>query len=591
MLSPVAAVSVVGASIEKPVVATAETSSVQAAATPLAVLSSAVNANAGGKLNMLLAAARERMFESLLSAIDAASVALNLPREPDESNAAYAQRLADAIRSLPPQQVATAQQQLNMQVKTPVPLPLLAEAFDNPDSPQAVQIAVSLDASLTQEPDAVIRAVVNSYGQNAGEPDVVKQQPPQVPAQSVPKTSEPVANTATAAPSALPEKTATLTPANTATAAPTASPDKMTAPSPAPVTTAPSMPAMQVSQQTAATIIQAIVSPAMVLVPEAIPDLEAVVIPQTAPNQPVSTAPQAANVPIVVVEESIPPQIAVTVEDKLPPTTSLPPAVPGEAKLPTEIALIRSPLTPPPVPRDIQQLRADIKQGLQVVISPPTDITGSELPQVIRTDVPLAERVIAQALAANAPDRPDPQPLPQTVRDESVRNIAAALAGQIPGSSEEVQNAPLAAALPGKPQGNAPAMTIMDLSEAVAQTGTTIAPLLGIPFAIAHYLPADVPAEDDPKRVDRVDLVDEEREQGQGGETARDDSEDESPPEETDQSAIAAADPASEEAAAEVASASTMPAAPKMAALPAPAPVDPLSDHAFDFYRRMVGWE
>ncbi|MEZ2223981.1 hypothetical protein [Rhizobium sp. RCC_161_2] len=591
MLSPVAAVSVVGASIEKPVVASAETSSVQAAATPLAVLSSAVNASAGGKLNMLLAAARERMFESLLSAIDAASVALNLPREPDESNAAFAQRLADAIRSLPPQQVATAQQQLNMQVKTPAPLPLLAEAFDNPDSPQAVQIAVSLDASLTQEPDAVIRAVVNSYGQNAGEPDVVgRQQAPQVPAQAVPKTSEPAANTATAAPSALPEKTAALTPANTAAAAPTASPEKMAAPFPAPVTTVPSMPAVQVSQQTAATIIQAIVSPAVVLVPEAMPDLEAVVIPQTAPNQPVSPAPQAANVPVIV-EKSIPPQVAVSVEDKLPPATSLPPALPNEAKLPTEIALIRSPLAPPPVPRDIQQLRADIKQGLQVVISPPMDITDSELPQVIRTEAPLAERVIAQALVGNAPDRPDLQPLPQTVRDESVRNIAAALAGQIPASSEEVQNAPLAAALPGKPQGNAPVMTIMDMSEAVAQTGTTIAPLLGIPFAIAHYLPAAVPAEDDPKRVDRVDLVDEEREQGQGGETARDDSEDESSPEETDQPAAAAADPVAGDADAEVASASTVPVAPKTAALPAPAPVDPLSDHAFDFYRRMVGWE
>jgi hypothetical protein len=574
------------------VVATAETSSVQTAATPLAVLSSTVNASVEGKLNMLLVAARERMFESLLSAIDAASVALNVPREPDESNAAFAQRLADAIRSLPPQQVAAVQQQVNTQLKTPVPLPLLAEAFDNPDSPQAVQIAVSLDASLTQEPDAIIRAVVSSYGQNAGEPDMVEpQQAPQVPAQAAPKTSEAAANTVTAAPSALPEKTAALTPANTATAAPTASPEKVAAPSPAPVTTAPSMPAVQVLQQTAATIIQAIVSPAVVLVPEAMPELEAVVMPQAVPNQPASPTPQAANV-LVVVEESIPPQIAVTVEDKLPAATSLPPALPKEAKLPTEIALIRSPLTPPPVPRDIQQLRADIKQGLQVVISPPIDITGSELPQVIRTDVPLAERVSAQALATNAADRPDLQLLPQTVRDESVRNLTAALAGQAPVSSEETQNAPaVAAVLPAKSPVSVPAMTTMNMAEAVAQTGTMIAPLLGIPFAIAHYLPADTPTDDDPKRVDRVDLVDEEREQGQGGETARDDSEDEPQPEETAQPAATAADPVSEEADAEVAAASAMPVAPKLAALPAPAPVDPLSDHAFDFYRRMVGWE
>ncbi|GAJ96455.1 hypothetical protein [Rhizobium rhizogenes] len=565
MLSPVAAVSVVGASIEKPVVATAETSSVQAAATPVAVLSSAVNASAGGKLNMLLAVARERMFESLLSAIDAASVALNVPREPGESNAALAQRLVDAIRSLPPQQLAAAQQQLNAQMKTPVPLPLLAEALDNPDSPKAVQIAVSLDASLTQEPDAVIRAVVNSYGQNAGEPDAVGQQTP-IPAQAMPKTSEAAAtNTATTAPSALPEK--------------------MAAPSPTPVTASPSTPSAQAPQQAATTILQTIAGPVVIPVPEAMHELEAAVMPQTAPNPQVSATPQAASMPAA--ERGVLPQIAVIVEDKALPTASLPLAAVGEAKLPTEIALIRSPLTPPPVPRDIQQLQADIKQGLQVVISPAIDVTGPDLPQVTRSDMPLAERVIAQALAAGQQDL---QPLPQTVRDESLRNLAAALAGQTAASSEEAQTAP-AAALPVKSQGNVPAMTIMDMSEAVAQTGTTIAPLLGIPFAIAHYLPADTPTEDDPKRVDRVDLVDEEREQGQGGETARDDSEDESPPEEADQPAAAAADPAAEDANVEVISASAIPVAPKIAALPAPAPVDPLSDHAFDFYRRMVGWE
>ncbi|CAN7499986.1 hypothetical protein LJR251_003382 [Rhizobium rhizogenes] len=580
MLSPVAAVSVVGAPIEKPVVATAETSGVQTAATPLAVLSSGVNASVEGKLNMLLVAARERMFESLLSAIDAASVALNVPREPDESNVVFAQRLADAIRSLPPQQLAAAQQQLNAQVKTPVPLPLLAAALDNPDSPQAVQIAISLDTSLTQEPDAVIRAVVNSYGQNAGEPDVVGQQQALVPAQTTSRTPEAAANTAMAAPSV--ERTSTPSLANTATAVPTALPEKMAAPSLAPVTVLPSPPTAQTPPQTAVAIIQTIVSPAAVPVPEAMPELEAVVMPQTTPDQPAS--PQGANVPVI--KENTPPQIAVIVGDKAFLATSLPPAASGEAKLPTEIALIRSPLTPPPVPRDIQQLQADIKQGLQVVIAPPIDVTGADLSQVTRSDTPLAGRVIAQAPAA---DRQDLQPLPPAARDESVRNLTAALAGQTAVSSEEAQNAP-PAALPGKSQVNALPMTTMDMAAAVAQTGTTIAPLLGIPFAIAHYLPADTPADDDPKRVDRVDLVDEEREQGQGGETARDDSDDDSEPEATDQPTAAAA-PVSEETDAEVVSTSVISVAPKIAALPAPAPVDPLSDHAFDFYRRMTSWE
>ncbi len=104
MLSPVSTVSALGTALEKPVVATAETSGVQTAATPLAVLSSTVNASVEGKLNMLLVAARERMFDSLLSPSTTLSVALNVSRGPDESNAALAQRLG----RYDPQLAATA---------------------------------------------------------------------------------------------------------------------------------------------------------------------------------------------------------------------------------------------------------------------------------------------------------------------------------------------------------------------------------------------------------------------------------------------------------------------------------------------------
>lgn len=145
MLLPVGAVSAVGVSIEKPIAATAETSGLQTTATPLAVLSSAVNASVEGKLNMLLVAARERMLDSLLSAIDAASKVVNVSREPDESNTAYAQRVAAAIRSLTPPQLAAAQQRMDGQMRTPVPLPLLAAALQDPESPQAVQLASALN--------------------------------------------------------------------------------------------------------------------------------------------------------------------------------------------------------------------------------------------------------------------------------------------------------------------------------------------------------------------------------------------------------------------------------------------------------------
>jgi hypothetical protein len=576
MLSPVSTVSALGTALEKPVVATAETSGVQTAATPLAVLSSTVNASVEGKLNMLLVAARERMFDSLLSAIDDASVALNVSRGPDESNAALAQRLADTIRSLPPQQLAVAQQLLDTQAKMPIPLPLIAEALDNPDGPEAVQIAISLEAALTQEPDAVIKAVVNSYGQNAGETETVEPQVP-VPAQAALKNTDAAPTTAAAALPASPEKAATLVSAA--------------------ATSAPSATAAQAPGQTPATAIQGQTAPipAAALDPKMLPSPETAATPQAtpnqqvAPNQPPTPVLQAVSTLLVdaSVGEIVHPQSAVPIESSVSPTGAASLAASAGTKLPTEIALIRSPITPPPVPRDIQQIRADIKEGLQVVIGRAIDVAGPDLLQIIEDNASVAERIVAQALAANAADQRDVQSLPQTASDEVIRNLAATMASQNSAPLEETSNAPAAAAaLLGKSLGDTLAAPAMDMPDTAAQTGAPIPPQ-GIPFAIAQYLPADLPIDDeDLERVNRVDPADDE-EHEQGGETAQDESEDDSQPEETHQSAAEASD----EADAEAASPEVKVVAPKPLALPMPAPRDPLHDHAFDFYRRMVGWE
>ncbi|MDL2401595.1 hypothetical protein [Rhizobium mayense] len=547
MLSPVSPVSAVGAALEKPVVATAETSGVQTAATPLAVLSSAANASVEGKLNMLLMAARDRMFNSLMSAIDDASLALNVSRQPDESNAALAQRLADTIRSLPPQQLAVAQQLLDTQAKLPIPLPLIAEALANPDGPEAVQIAVSLEAALTQEPDAVLKAVVNSYGQNAGEAETVGRQGP-VPAQA--------------------------------------------APLPTAATTAPSAVAAQAPGGTAASAVQgqAVLVPAAALDPEVVSNLETALAPQTTPNQQLAPIAQALGALLVDANVGeVHPQNAIPAQENSVPAGAGSPAVPAETKLPTEIALIRSPVTPPPVPRDLQQIRADIKEGLQVVIGSPIEVAGPELLQIIENSTSLVERVVAQALAANAADQGEVQSLPQTPNDEAVRNLAAAMASQNSIPPEETSNAPTAAAaLLGKSLADTLAAPAMNAPEAAAQMGTPVPPQ-GIPFAIVQYLPANLPIEEEElERVDRVDPADdEEHEEEQDGETAGDESEDDSQSAETQQPAAEASD----ETDSQAASAEAAAAAPKPLALPTPAPRDPLHDHAFDFYRRMVGWE
>ncbi|MFS8115427.1 hypothetical protein QD460_27230 [Rhizobium jaguaris] len=558
MLSPVSAVSALSTAIEKPVVATAETSGVQTAATPLAVMSSAVNASVEGKLNMLLVAARERMFNSLLSVIGNTSAALNVSRQPDESNAALAQRLADTIRSLPPQQLATAQQLLDTQAKMPIALPLIAEALANPDGPEAVQIAINLETALTQEPDAALKAVVNSYGQNAGETETVGPQVP-VPTQAALKTTD-APTAATASLPSLPEQAAA--PSSTAAA------------------TVPSTNATQAPGETPAAAAQG----QTVL-------LETASAPQTTANQQPAPIPQALGALLVDagVGEVVHPQDAVPMQENLSPAGPGSPAASTETKLPTEIALIRSPLTPPPVPRDIQQIRADIKEGLQVVIGPPIDVAGPELLKIIEDSTSLVERVVAQALAANAGDPSQVASLPQTTNDATVRNLAAVMASQNSAPAEETSNAPAAAAaFLGKSLADTLAAPAMNAPEAPTQMGAPV-PLEGIPFAIAQYLPASLPVEEEElERVDRVDPADdEEHEEGQDGETARDESEDDSQPAETHQPTAEASD----EADAQAASSESAVATPKPLALPTPAPRDPLHDHAFDFYRRMVGWE
>ncbi|AVA19765.1 MULTISPECIES: hypothetical protein [unclassified Rhizobium] len=565
MLSPVSAVSALGTALEKPVVATPETSGVQTAATPLAVLSSTVNASVEGKLNMLLVAARERMFDSLLSAIDAASVALNASREPDENNAALAQRLADTIRSLPPQQLAVAQQLLDTQTEMPISLPVLAEALTNPDGPEAVQIAISLEAALTQEPDAVLKAVVNSYGQNAGETETAKPQTP-VPAQTVLKTTD-----------AAPMATSAASPASS---------DKAAAPASAAATAAT---AAQVPEETPAAAVrnQAVLFAAAILGPEISPDLETVSSQQAVPNQQSAPIPPAASALVVDtgLGEIVHPQNAIPTEANLSSAAVALLAASAEEHLPTEIALIRSPITPPPVPRDIQQIRADIKEGLQVVIGRAIDVAGPELLQIIQDDSTSAESVIAQALAANADDQKDVPSLPQTAGNEGTRNLAAAMASQNATSLDEMPNAP--AALLGKSLSGPLVAPAPVMSDAAAQMGTPAPLPQGIPFAIAQYLPVDLPIDDeDLEKVNRVDPADdEEAEQGQGGEAPQDEGEDESQPEEMHHAPAEASDDA------EAASSQDSVVAPKPLALPAPGLRDSLHDHAFDFYQRMVEWE
>ncbi|AUW45165.1 hypothetical protein ELH77_24250 [Rhizobium ruizarguesonis] len=134
-----------------------------------AVEAADLNSAIAGKLNILLLAARERMVEALFDVIDAAGRSISLDRGEDESNLAFASRLADAIRQLPTAGIDEVGRQLTEQGHS-VPLRTIAEALKNPTGPEAARIVAYLEIVRYKDRDLAARAVVRSYGQNDASP-------------------------------------------------------------------------------------------------------------------------------------------------------------------------------------------------------------------------------------------------------------------------------------------------------------------------------------------------------------------------------------------------------------------------------------
>ncbi|WHO73493.1 hypothetical protein [Rhizobium sp. BT03] len=128
-----------------------------------------LNSAIAGKLNILLLAARERMVEALFDAIDAAGRAISLDRGEDETNLAFAARLADAIQRLPAARIDEVERQLTEQGHS-LPLRMIAAALKNPAGPEAARIVAYLEIVRYKDRDLAARAVVRSYGQNDASP-------------------------------------------------------------------------------------------------------------------------------------------------------------------------------------------------------------------------------------------------------------------------------------------------------------------------------------------------------------------------------------------------------------------------------------
>ncbi|MDO3435726.1 hypothetical protein QWJ46_23935 [Rhizobium sp. CBN3] len=128
-----------------------------------------LNSAIAGKLNILLLAARERMVEALFDVIDAAGRSISLDRREDETNLAFASRLADAIQRLPAARIDEVERQLTEQGHN-LPLRMIAEALKNPAGPEAARVIAYLEIVRYKDRDLAARAVVRSYGQNDASP-------------------------------------------------------------------------------------------------------------------------------------------------------------------------------------------------------------------------------------------------------------------------------------------------------------------------------------------------------------------------------------------------------------------------------------
>jgi hypothetical protein len=550
VLPPIQAISSVAAPLAQSDVAAISQALSSLASEPDAAvaLSMAVSAGVEGKLNMLLLAARERMVDSLFAVIDVVSAALNTPQEPGETNTAFALRLADGTTDLTPSELGNVQQQVNAQVKT-LPLQLIAQALHDPAGAAAAQVVAYLEVSSYKDRDLATKAVVNSYGLNDGNPEA------------------PIA----------------ATPLKQASAA-----ISVLAPNTSPSVGAPT--GQQIPSDRA--LLQATVPPApsensaasgrMGGVPQQIGVAGQPAPPRqgTEAGRPIDTRPGIVS-PIAPEAGLAPPEVsAILFKLDAGPTQPV-------NSNPTQAAQAFA-------PRQIQQIEANIQDGLKVVINLVIDTAGPELLQIMAQGEPLANKVLAQALVANMMDSIELQTQPPAIALDSKTpaSIPVSMATLQPTLVEEVAQT---SALSSRPADAAPAPAPIPL--AAAQVQAIVIPVVGVPFAIAQYLPTSVVVDDrEDIFVDRVDPVDGEK-HGKGHADQQQEEEegqaeaggDEPKHEPRDQPVSSSSDVGSLDAAAS----NRLPASTEgpQLALPRSHALPPLQDHAHELYQRMAGWE
>lgn len=232
-----------------------------------------------------------------------------------------------------------------------------------------------------------------------------------------------------------------------------------------------------------------------------------------------------------------------------------------------------------PAPLVNQQIQADIKEGLKVVFDRLVQATGTQLLQTLAEAEPLADKVIAQALVADMIDETVLNSLPAPDLTRSAPQALTALPAAVPVSSPAATPASLAAV--SQMAEDRPEPTAAPL----AQQASALPAGLAVGFVTTPYAPAGGVAEKkDPSRIDRVDAVDDDEHDGPDHQ-AQQDAEPEDEPETPAEEALDMLEAHPDEPQTAAGAKGFQRAS--LAALPRPAPAEPLPSRGYDLYQRM----
>ncbi|MBB4009727.1 hypothetical protein [Allorhizobium taibaishanense] len=118
-----------------------------------------------GRINNLLLSGREGMQTNLADIADLVGGAIGLTRNDGESDAAFAQRFANALGTLDDSQRMRLQTQLNHALKG-LQLDVLLRVLQNTDGPEAALLSAYMEIQRNNDGDLKARTVVSSYSQN-----------------------------------------------------------------------------------------------------------------------------------------------------------------------------------------------------------------------------------------------------------------------------------------------------------------------------------------------------------------------------------------------------------------------------------------